>query len=187
MTPPRLVAFLRGINVGGHTVTMEALRDVFAGEGLADVETFIASGNVIFGTKTRNLNGLEWKLERRLHEALGFEVRTFIRTAAQVAAIAAEPPLPAARIRAAAGKYVGFLEATPSPGAVKAVLALRSPNDDVQVRGREVYWLSMAGMSGSKLSYVAFERAIGGQATFRGLNTISRLVAKYGFDGHAHP
>ena len=45
---PRLIAFLRAINVGGHTVTMMKLRKEFEALGLQDVETFIASGNVIF-------------------------------------------------------------------------------------------------------------------------------------------
>jgi uncharacterized protein (DUF1697 family) len=43
-----MIAFLRAINVGGHTVTMETLRAQFLALGFADVETFIASGNVIY-------------------------------------------------------------------------------------------------------------------------------------------
>ena len=58
---PRFVAFLRAINVGGHVVTMDQLRAAFQELGFDDVETFIASGNVIFsspakdpGTRTQN-------------------------------------------------------------------------------------------------------------------------------------
>lgn len=176
----RLVAFLRGINVGGHTVTMDTLRALFEAQGLENVQTFIASGNVVFESTARDLAGLERKLERRLHAVLGYEVRTFIRPAHEVAVIASQPPFPAARIRGVAGYYVGFLTEPPQAPAVKALLALRSPNDDLQVRGREVYWLSKARISGSKLSYTVFERTLGGPATFRGMNTIARLVAKYG-------
>ena len=46
----RVVAFLRAINVGGHVVPMARLAELFRGLGLAEVETFIASGNVIFST-----------------------------------------------------------------------------------------------------------------------------------------
>lgn len=174
------MAFLRGINVGGHTVTMDTLRALFAKQGLEDVATFIASGNVVFESSARDLAGLERTLERHLHAALGYEVRTFIRSARDVAAIASEPPFPVARTRGVAGYYVGFLTAPPQARAIKALMAMRSPNDDLQVRGREVYWLSKAGISGSKLSYTVFERTLGGPATFRGMNTITRLVAKYG-------
>ena len=46
----RYVAFLRAINVGGHVVKMDALRKLFVHAGLSDVETFIASGNVVFSS-----------------------------------------------------------------------------------------------------------------------------------------
>jgi uncharacterized protein (DUF1697 family) len=42
------VALLRGINVGGHVVRMDRLRALFAEAGLSGVQTFIASGNVLF-------------------------------------------------------------------------------------------------------------------------------------------
>ena len=44
----RYLAFLRGINVGGHQVPMAKLREELAGLGFTDVETLINSGNVIF-------------------------------------------------------------------------------------------------------------------------------------------
>ena len=44
----RLFAFLRAINVGGRTVKMERLRREFEFLGFSGVDTFIASGNVIF-------------------------------------------------------------------------------------------------------------------------------------------
>ena len=47
----RLVAFLRAINVGGHNVKMDRLRELFEALGLSNVETFIASGNVIFDSR----------------------------------------------------------------------------------------------------------------------------------------
>jgi uncharacterized protein (DUF1697 family) len=45
---PKYVAFLRAINVGGRTVKMGHLRSLFEAMGFSNVETFIASGNVIF-------------------------------------------------------------------------------------------------------------------------------------------
>jgi len=54
MIMTRYVAFLRAINVGGHNVKMDALRALFESMKLASVETFIASGNVIFETNRRD-------------------------------------------------------------------------------------------------------------------------------------
>jgi len=44
----RYVALLRAINVGGHVVKMDVLRKHFTKLGFTNVETFIASGNVLF-------------------------------------------------------------------------------------------------------------------------------------------
>ena len=50
---PRCIAFLRAVNVGGRLVKMDALRSAFEALDLADVSTFIASGNVLFETRAR--------------------------------------------------------------------------------------------------------------------------------------
>ena len=81
---PRLIALLRAINVGGHTVRMSVLREVFEGLGYTGVETFIASGNVIFETRERNTSAIEEKIEGGLKNALGYEAATFIRTPAEL-------------------------------------------------------------------------------------------------------
>lgn len=44
----RTFAFLRAINVGGHTVPMTRLKELFEDLGLQGVKTFMASGNVVF-------------------------------------------------------------------------------------------------------------------------------------------
>jgi hypothetical protein len=67
---PMLAAFLRAINVGGHTVTMAALRQEFEALDLKDVETFIASGNVIFSAPSGNRAALARKIEGHLQSAL---------------------------------------------------------------------------------------------------------------------
>ena len=86
---PRYIAFLRAINVGGHTVKMDRLREIFESLGFANVETFIASGNVVFETTALDTAALETRIAAALQAALGYEVATFIRTEAELARIAA--------------------------------------------------------------------------------------------------
>jgi uncharacterized protein (DUF1697 family) len=176
---PKLVAFLRAINVGGHTVSMAALREAFGAVGLKDVETFIASGNVIFTARPGNTAALERKIENHLEGLLGYEVKTFVRTQAEVAAIAAYQPFSAARVRAATTLNVAFLAEPLAPAAVKVLTAMRTPIDDFHVNGREMYWLCQTRQSESTFSNVRFEKAVGRKATFRGLKTIVKLAAKY--------
>lgn len=63
---PRYVAFLRAINLGGaRMVKMDFLRQLFESLGFDEVETFIASGNVVFSTKRQSSSQpLERKIEK---------------------------------------------------------------------------------------------------------------------------
>lgn len=178
---PRLIAFLRAINVGGRNVTMKDLCGLFSGLGLREVESFIASGNLLFSSGSRDLRGLERRIEACLHSSLGYEVRTFVRTDAEVAAIAHYRPFSAARLRSAAAFNVGFLAEPLGPEGTRTLMGLKTSIDDFQVHGREVYWLCRGRQGESTFSNAVFERALKIAATFRGMNTISRLTAKYGF------
>ena len=138
---PRLVAFLRAVNVGGRTATMDQLRTAFRALGFEDVETFIASGNVIFRSRSSGIPSLQRKIEARLRDVLGYEVTTFLRTDAQVAAIARYRPFPPAELRTAVALNVGFTAEPLGPTGRKTLLALRTEIDDFHVHGAEVYWL----------------------------------------------
>ena len=173
---PRYVAFLRAINVGGHIVKMDQLRKHFVSLDFEDVETFIASGNVIFRSRSSTPATLERRIEACLEETLGYEVKTFLRTDAEVAAIAAYRAFEPAHIAAARSCNVGLLASALDNAAVAKVKGFTSPIDDFHVNGRELYWLCHKGQADSKFSNVAFEKACGVRSTFRGLNTIRRLA-----------
>jgi uncharacterized protein (DUF1697 family) len=176
---PRVVAFLRAINVGGHVVKMDALRAHFEALGFTDVQTFIASGNVVFSSRTKNLATLERTIEKRLHASLGYEVKTFVRSCADVAAIAGYQPFTAAAIKNARSLNVGFLAAPLDATATKALMALKTDIDDFHVNGREIYWICKVGQADSTMSNVRFEKLMKVGVTFRGMNTIVRLAGKH--------
>ena len=177
---PRLIAFLRAVNVGGHTVTMAQLRKEFEALGLTDVETFIASGNVIFTSRSTGLSALEKKVEARLRASLGYEVATFIRTDAEVAAVAGYKAFTASQVRGAGALCVGFLADPLDAAATRALMGFQTGIDDFHTKGREVYWLCKTKQSDSTFTNASFERALKIRATFRGINTVARLAAKTG-------
>ena len=76
----RIVAFLRGINVGGHIVKKEQLRGAFEALGFRDVTTYKQGGNVIFETKVNDLEKIRSRIEEKLQETLGYDVAVFIRS-----------------------------------------------------------------------------------------------------------
>jgi len=177
---PRLIAFLRAINVGGHTVTMERLRKEFEALRFDDVETFFASGNVIFTARPSGTAALEETIEARLRASLGYDVATFVRTGAEVAAVAAYKPFTDARIKTAGAFCVGFLEKPLDAAGARRLMEFKTDIDDFHTKGREVYWLCRKGQSQSTFSNVNMERALKIRATFRGINTVARLAAKHG-------
>ena len=175
---PRYVAFLRAINVGGRVVKMDRLKREFEALGFSDVDTFIASGNVVFSSRAKDVAGLEKKIERRLKSALGYDVETFVRTCDEVGAVAKYSPFPADLSQGAYGVYVGFLADRVPASAGRDLKALETPNHTFHVNGREVYWLCREKLSETKMSYAVIERALKTRSTFRGMNTIVRLTSR---------
>lgn len=174
----RHIAFLRAINVGGHTVKMDRLRGLFEALDFTDVETFIASGNVIFESPVEDAHTLEQQIEAHLRQALGYDVATFIRTPAELAAVAAHQPFPSADLEGNM-LYVGFLQAPPIDDAHQKLMALQTPLDEFRVNGRELYWLCRTSISQSAVSGAKIERALGMRATLRNVTTVRKLAAKY--------
>jgi uncharacterized protein (DUF1697 family) len=178
--PQRYLAFLRAINVGGHIVTMAALRAHIEALGYGDVATYIASGNVIFTTPGADPAALEAEIAAHLQRVLGYAVATFIRTPAEVAAVAAGQPFPAADLtRAGATLMVAFLPSAPAGDALTRLAPYRTDADDFAIVGREVYWLRQGRTSESTFSGARLERALAMPATLRNVTTVRALAARY--------
>ena len=176
---PRYVAFLRAINVGGRVVKMERLREAFEELGLSQVETFIASGNVIFESRA-NAETLEAKIAKHLHKTLGYEVTTFVRSDVELAAVAGHGAFPAAKLTVPdTTLFIGFLSMEPSEDSQARVLAYPSKVDEFYFHRRELYWLCRTRASDSEFSGARLEKLLGLRVTVRNANTINRLIAKY--------
>jgi uncharacterized protein (DUF1697 family) len=175
----RQIAFLRAINIGGHVVKMERLRAIFESLGLKEVETFIASGNVVFTTKRGRPEALERKIEATLAKELGYEVKTFVRTNAELAEIAEYQPFKSGRETPATRLFVGFLASEPSGEARGKLLAAAGDADEFHIHVRELYWRCHVPSSESKFSGALLEKTLGMLTTIRNSNTVKRLVAKY--------
>ena len=89
---PRYVALLGSINVGGNRLTMVELRKAFEAEGFENVETVVASGNVLFDFAERPSPGLEEKLGLMMRERFTMDSAVCVRTRDEVAAAIADNP-----------------------------------------------------------------------------------------------
>jgi uncharacterized protein (DUF1697 family) len=174
----RYVAFLRAVNVGGHTVPMAVLRRHFEAVGCSSVETVVASGNVVFESPARSAAALETRLATHLERRLGYAVATFLRTPEELAGIVAHRPFDRGEIEAAHALFVGFLGREADAAARRRVQSLASDLDAFHFRGHEVYWLARERVSDSKVYGGGLEKALGQAATLRNIRTVRRIAEK---------
>lgn len=160
------VALLRAVNVGGTgKLPMEDLRALCTEVGLAAVQTYIASGNVVF-TSRKSEAAIKTALETRLALYAGKPVGVLVRTAAEMARVAADNPFPH---RAANRTVAIFLDAPPPKDALKGVSGRR--DEEIALGRREIYVHYGDGMGTSKLKIKA---ALDGTA--RNMNTVAKLA-----------
>jgi uncharacterized protein (DUF1697 family) len=172
----RAVAFLRGVNVGGHRVlrTPDLLRAVES-VGLAQVSAFRASGNVRFTAPRGDPARFERPIADALAPLVGHDVGVFVRSEVELRRIAAQDPWRRAPAENET-PYVSLLAAAPS--AVPR-LPWTSPHGEVEllrVTGREAY--SWGRHVGSRPGFPNdhVEKELGTAATTRNLSTIRALV-----------
>lgn len=176
---PRYIAFLRAINVSGRNVKMEYLRLKFEELGFNQVETFIASGNVIFESPSLDEPDLVNRIQTRLAENLGFQVATFLRTDQQLASIAQYAAFPEYNSNSGRALNVAFLSTQPDEGAISRLFLLKNEIDNFIVHKREIYWLCQKKQSASTFSNAVLEKTMRCQSTLRGIETIQKIAAKY--------
>jgi uncharacterized protein (DUF1697 family) len=175
----RYVAFLRAINVGGHVVKMDRLRELFESMSLRRVETFIASGNVLFDASVKDTVALEQQIEARLAKALGYEVVTYLRSSSELIALSRYVPSFTESLEDTHSMFVGFLKSTPSSDACRMLDDQCSTDvDDFHVYGRELFWRCRVRFNESKVSQPRLAKALGSPVTFRNVTTVRRLALK---------
>lgn len=177
----RYVALLGGINVGGHRVKMETLRDVFSDLGFAHVSTFIASGNVVFDAPNADAEQLEQIIEERLKQSLGYAVPTFLRTRSELAAVVALSPFAPEEMETAGYTvHVGFLRDALPVGAEHRIAAFQTERDAFCLYNRELYWLCRGKTTESLVAWPKLTKAVPLPAlTLRNMTTVRKLVAAY--------
>lgn len=176
------IALLRGINVGGHRVKMTDLRALFETLGFANVETFIASGNVIFDAADGDEADLKARIEQQLRQVLGYQVATFLRTPRELAAVAGHAPFSADQIGPEFHTLSIMFLADPAPAGLHEQLrSFSTALDDFCVHGREIYWLCRAKTSDSLVDWALVGKTVAlPPMTVRNATTVRKLAAKYG-------
>ena len=168
----RSVILLRGVNVGGRNkLPMKTFAALLEGLGLAQVRTYIQSGNAVCAGEA-NANDIA----ARIFEHAGFRTQVFVVSAAALRLAAERCPF--AREAAAAPKsvHVFFLHSAPAAADVDALGALKSPCEDFAIAGKVLYLHTPPGFAGSKIAD-RIDRMLKTASTARNWSTILALVA----------
>ena len=122
------VALLRAVNVGGTgKLPMSDLKAMCQDAGFAHVQTYIASGNVVFESKAPE-SKVKAELEKRLQAYAGKPMGVAVRTAAEMAAVVKANPFP----KASPSQAVAIFLDKPPPSDALDHVVQRGPSDQVQ-------------------------------------------------------
>ncbi len=175
----RLVAFLRGINVGGHIVRKDKLVDCFASLGLKSISVYKQSGNVIFEADSVNIGEVAAKIEDKLRAELGYGVPVFIRTIAHLQNVTKQDSF-RGQGREGASFLVTFLAEMPAVFPLQLPLTIpRSTAQIISLGNLEVFSVTHGGGEGA-LPNSFLESKLKMKATTRNINVVKEIVEKYG-------
>jgi uncharacterized protein (DUF1697 family) len=165
----RQVALLRGVNLGGRKVVMSELRAACEGAGFTDVETLIASGNLVLGSKLKR-EKLETKLEALILEELGLKTDVHVRDSAQLNAIISANPFKAFAKTNPNFLVVYFMRAAASAAELEAMEKSALTGEELEQSKNCLYIKFPKGAGVSKLKMPKL-------GTARNWNTVTKLAA----------
>ena len=175
---PAVVSLLRGVNVGGnHLIRMEDLRALYESLGFRRPQTYVQSGNVVFGAKDPNTSRLASRIEDAIEGRLGIRPRVVVRTADEMKRVVANNPFAGRSDVAASKLLVLFLAGVPEPDAAARISSAQSDPEELRLAGREVYAFYPNGIGRAKISPGLIEKILKMPATGRNWNTVTRLLS----------
>jgi uncharacterized protein (DUF1697 family) len=167
-------ALLRGVNVGGRRrVPMPVLKEIVAGLGYDDVQTYVQSGNVVFTGRRQPTTTVATALEHGLAAELGFPVDVMVRTGAELADVIARNPVSSAT-KDPKLLHVGFLKSAPTKKAVSSLVAPAGEKGRFWIDRREIYLHLPEGIGRTKLNGPFFDK-LGVPSTMRNWRTVTTL------------
>lgn len=165
----RQVALLRGVNLGARKVVMSELRAACQNAGFTGVETLIASGNVVLGSKFKG-SRLESLLEVVIKNEMGLDTEVFVRSGPELdSIIAANPFKPFAKTQPNF-LVVYFMRAKATAAEMEAIQKTALTGEEV-AQGKDCLYIKFPnGQGPSKLKLPKL-------GTARNWNTVTKLAA----------
>ena len=172
-----LIAFLRGINVGGHhKVPMACLRVVLTELNCKNVKTLLNSGNIVFDTGEKNIQSFEIKIENLLTKTFGFPIPVILKKKTEILGLVDQDPFKRVSVNKDTRLYVSFLKHSPE---TKLTLPYTSKDNAYKILSIENNTiLSVLDLSTSRTTKAMddLEKNFGKEITTRNWNTIEKIA-----------
>ena len=170
------IALIRGINVGGKSMPMAALRELFLKLGYAGAQTYIQSGNVVFAAPGKDGRKIAAAIEAAIAKTFGYEAAVIVRSSEDWRALLKANPYAKRKLQEGERLFITFLEEAPAKAAAAKLEAIEDPKDEVKVRGCEAFLLVRGSYGESNLSNAFVEKRLGVRATTRNMPTALKLL-----------
>lgn len=171
----KYVALLRGINVSGQKkIKMLDLRNSLTKGGIQNVQTYIQSGNIVFGSSNENLKDMEQQVHEIIQKDFGFDVPVIVVAKDKLERILSNNPY--SDEEKIENTYYTILSEIPSKEALNRLNEINyEPEEFIYVDG-VVYLYSPLGAAKSRLSNNLFENKLKMPATTRNGRTLRTLL-----------
>lgn len=171
------IAILRGINVSGkNKIAMKELKTMLDGAGYKNVETYIQSGNVVFGYDGVDENTLAQQISKLIKNTFGLDVPVLVRTVADVEQTYANNPFLNKAGIDAEKLHITFLADVPTQENIAKANTYSYQPDEFIISERNVYVHCPQSYGNTKLTNTFFENKLKTTATTRNLKTVAKLI-----------
>lgn len=170
------ISLLRGINVGGQKrMKMDALKLLYERLNFQNVQTYLQSGNVIFGSEESNPQDIAKIIELEIEKEFGFQVPVMVMNAESLLQIVTENPLYHNSIDISF-LHVTFLAAPPTEFNTQSIEDKKQANEEIAFTTHAVYLYCPNGYGKTKLNNTLIENKLKVQATTRNWKTVTELL-----------
>jgi uncharacterized protein (DUF1697 family) len=167
------ILLLRGVMpTGKNRVPMAELRIALADAGLADIRTYIQSGNVIAKSDLEPI-GISQVAHDTIKQKIGADITVITRTPEQLKRVLASTPFPNADL---SRLYYSLMSSPPAPKQLNDFLEIDFMPDQIRVVDDTIYTLYATRLSDSKFTNNFFEKKLKIASTTRNFNTMTRLI-----------
>jgi uncharacterized protein (DUF1697 family) len=164
------ISLLRGVNVGGTSLSMKSLVELYDSMGLKDAQSYIQSGNVLFNASEKDVSRISFGIEAEIARRFKMHVKVIIRTQHELKKVLASNPFAEWQ-----KTYVTFLAVKPAPELIASLTSSKTTTDEFRVLGREIYLYCPGGYGKTVWSNAFFEKKLHLNATTRNWKTLTAL------------